>query len=165
MEVVHRLEGEAPDVEDIDAREDLDGARELSAASISAAARPRNAARLSTGTFARAMIASSCAAGTACSMATSAGSRARPSISPAAPARRSSRSAWNAGSTDAFLTRISIPRGMGPHARPLPGGRPPTIVVRTASRSAGRSFFLSCLLGEGIMMRASDGSGGAQGRG
>ena len=83
------------------------------------------------------MMASSWAAGTARSMAASAGSRARPMAS-AASARVSSSSARNSESTAAFLTSTSMPRGIGPTSVPLPGGRPPTMVVRTASFSRGR---------------------------
>ena len=53
----------------------------------------------------------------------------------AAAPRCSSNNSRNAGSTAAFLTNTSILRGMLPVLRPLPGGRPPTMVVRTASSS------------------------------
>jgi putative ABC transport system ATP-binding protein len=62
-------------------------------------------------TFVFSMIAVSCVSGMESSIAASAGSSSRP-IRSAAPDRSSSRLTRNAPSTDAFLTSISIPRGV-----------------------------------------------------
>ena len=93
-------------------------------------------------------------AGAAASIIASAGSSTSP-ISSAAAARRWRSNSLNSGSTAAFLTSTSMPRGMGPTLWPLPGGRPPTIVVRTASCSTGRS---ARNLGSGGAFRFSHGT-------
>ena len=83
---------------------------------------PQNTRRCSCGTTVRAMIASSCSAVIAASIANSAGSSFKPMDSAAAPRWHSSNS-LNSASTDALRRRTSTPRGIGPTFCPLPGSR------------------------------------------